>query len=104
MNAKLKVAGITILAAAAAGALAALIVRGQMSRHRRNLFSPHALRRLAALGHMAREPATVDNIRVLRDFLSWEPRGLLRDRAAVIVHRMETEAAQAGLQPDPGAA
>jgi hypothetical protein len=104
VNSKLKVAGITILAAAAAGAIAALIVRDQISRHRRNLFSSSALRRLAALGHMAKEAASVDNIRLLRDFIAWEPRRLLRERAAAVVRRMELEAAEGALTPDQGAA
>ena len=98
MRKKLRVAGITVLAAAAAGALAALVVRDQITRHQRNLFSPKALRRLAALGHMAGQPATVDNIRVLRDFIAWEPRKLLRRRARAIVARMEEEAALARLE------
>jgi hypothetical protein len=91
MNKKLKAAGITVVATAVAGALAALIIRDQISRHRRNLFSPNALRRLAALGHMSREEASVDNIRLLRDFGAWEPRKLLRNRARAIVDRMELE-------------
>ena len=93
LSSKWKVAGITVLAAAAAGAVAALIVKDQISRHRRDLFSPQALRRLAALGHMTREDASVDNIRLLRDFIAWEPRKLLRERAATIVRRMELEVA-----------
>ena len=104
MNRKLKTAGITILAAAAAGAVAALIIRDQITRHQRNLFSPHALRRLAALGHMNRETASVDHIRLLRDFIAWEPRKLLRDRARTIVARMEEEAARAGMMTGPEAA
>jgi hypothetical protein len=91
MNKRLKTAGITILAAAAAGALAALIVRNQITRHQRDLFSPRALQRLAALSHMSGESATVDNIRLLRDFIAWEPRRLLRDRARGILARMEGE-------------
>jgi hypothetical protein len=86
-----KIAGITVLATAAAGAVVALVVRDQISRHRRNLFSARALRRLAALGHIAGEEASVDNIRLLRDFIAWEPRKLLRDRARAIVGRMEIE-------------
>lgn len=86
------------MATAAAGAVAALVVRDQISRHRRNLFSPRALRRLAALGHIAGEEASVDNIRLLRDFIAWEPRKLLRERARTIVDRMEIEV---GLHPDP---
>jgi hypothetical protein len=104
MNRTLKTAGITILAAAAAGAIAALIVRDQISRHQRNLFSPHVLRRLAALGHMNRADASVDNIRLLRDFIAWEPRKLLRDRARSIVARMEADALRVGLRTGPEAA
>lgn len=101
MNKKVKAAGITVLATAAAGAVAALIVRDQIVRHRRDLFSPNALRRLAALGHMSREEATVDHIRLLRDFIAWEPRRLLRERARSIVQRMVGEVGGPGPQPDP---
>ncbi len=91
MKKSLKITGIAVLAAAAAGALAALLVQDRISRHRRDLFSSHALRRLAALGHMARREASVDHINLLRDYLSWEPRGLLRDRAQAVLRRMERE-------------
>lgn len=101
MNRTWRTATVTVLAAAAAGALAALIIRGQVSRHRRDLFSPRAYRRLAALSHMNREPASVDAIRVLRDFISWEPRQALRDRAQAIVDRMMSEVAQLGIAPGP---
>ena len=99
MNKKLKAAAITILAAAVAGGVIALIIRNQISRHRRDLFSPRALRRLAALGHMKREEASVDGIRVLRDFIAWEPRPLLRERARAILRRMESEIAGRELGP-----
>jgi hypothetical protein len=92
MNRKLKIAGVTIAAAAAVGALGAWLVRDQISRHRKDLFSAHALRRLAALGHMARASASVDHITLLRDFIAWEPRHLLRKRARSILERMEREA------------
>lgn len=104
MNKKLRTAGITVLAAAAAGAIAALVVRDQITRHRRDLFNPHPLRRLAALTHMNREPASVDAIRLLRDFIAWEPRTLLRKRARSIMTRMEDEVGQLGLQPGTGVA
>jgi hypothetical protein len=99
MNRKLKAAGLTILAAALAGGVIALIVRDQIARHRRDLFSPRPLRRLAALGHMRREPASVESIRVLRDFLAWEPRPMLRRRAGAILARMENEVAGLRLRP-----
>ena len=99
MNKKLRAAGLTILAAAVVGGVIALIVRRQISRHRRDLFSPRGLRRLAALGHMNREAASVENIRLLRDFISWEPRRALRERARAILGRMEHEVAQVRLGP-----
>ena len=98
MNRAAKVAVVTVLAAAAAGALGVLIVRGQIRRHRRDLFSPRPFRRLAALGHMSREPASVDAIRLLRDFISWEPRKMLRERAESIMDRMTDEVGRRGLE------
>jgi len=94
MDKRLKTAGLTVLAAAAAGALAAMIIRGQIFRYRRDLFSPRAFKRLAALGHISREPASVDLIRLLRDFIEWEPRRMLRERAQSIIERMLREAEQ----------
>jgi hypothetical protein len=92
MNRSIKTAGIAVLAVAAVGAVAALLVRDQLDRHQRELFSPQPLRRLACLGHMARAEATVDNITLLRDFVAWEPRKLLRNRAQAILRRMEDQA------------
>ncbi|MEM7415778.1 MAG: hypothetical protein AAF389_09805 [Gemmatimonadota bacterium] len=92
MDKRLRTAGLTVLAAAAAGAVAAMIIRGQISRHQRDLFSPRAFKRLAALGHISREPASVDLIRLLRDFIAWEPRKMLRERAQAIVDRMLEDA------------
>jgi len=92
MNRGLKTAGIAALAVAAVGAVAALVVRDQLHRHQRDLFSPQPLRRLACLGHMARADATVDNITLLRDFVAWEPRKILKKRANMILGRMEAEA------------
>jgi len=86
-----RTAGLIILGVAAAAVLGALLVRDQMSRHRRDLFSSHPLRRLAALGYIARHEATVDVIQLLRDFIAWEPRPLLRRRALQILERMEEE-------------
>ena len=95
MKRSLKTAGITVFAVAAVGAVAALLLRDQLVRHQRDLFSPQPLRRLACLGHMARHDATVDNITLLRDFVAWEPRKLLKNRAKVILKRMEDQAQEA---------
>ncbi|MFV2006002.1 MAG: hypothetical protein ACC667_01070 [Longimicrobiales bacterium] len=94
MDDGLRRTSLAMLAAAAAGAVAALVIRDQMSRHSRNLFSPRFLRRLAALGHMARAEASVDNVNLLKDFVAWEPRRSLRNRATAIIGRMERDAAR----------
>ncbi|MBM4182602.1 MAG: hypothetical protein FJ207_00070 [Gemmatimonadetes bacterium] len=91
MKKSTKVLVATVLAAAAAGALAVYIMRRQIHLHRRDLFSPRPFRRLAALGHMGNEPASVDAIRLLRDFVAWEPRRHLRARAQAIIERMTSE-------------
>lgn len=85
----IRTTGVTLLAVAAVGALGAILVRDQISRHRRDLFSSHPLRRLAALGYLGGRPASVELVMLLRDFIAWEPRTLLRDRARVMLSRME---------------
>lgn len=98
MNRTLKTAGIALAAVAAAAAVAALVVKDQMDRHQRNLFSPFPLKRLACLGHLSRAEASVSNINLLRDFVSWEPRRLLRNRGRVILKRMEDQALSEGAE------
>lgn len=90
--------GITLLAAVASAALALLLVRDQMDRHQRELFSPSPRRRLACLGHLAKADASVDNITLLRDFVAREPRRILRNRARVILKRMEGQARENALR------
>ncbi|MFW6202639.1 MAG: hypothetical protein ACOC8B_08670 [Gemmatimonadota bacterium] len=87
----LRTAGFALVALGAATAIGALVVRDQMSRHRRDLFSPHPLRRLAALGYLAGREATVDAVQLLRDFIAWEQRPILRRRATSILERFEEE-------------
>ena len=101
MNRTIKVLGITVLAASASAALAYLIVRDQIDRHRRELFSPSTRRRLASLGHLASAEASVDNITLLRDFVAREPRRLLRRRARVILDRMESQAGEGRIRDRP---
>lgn len=85
----LRTAGFTVLVVAGAAVLGALLVRDQISRHRRELFSPHPLRRLAALGYLGSAPASVDLVLLLRDFIAWETRPLLKKRATALITRME---------------
>ncbi len=73
----------------AAGSVAGwLLAQRRLTVHRRDLFSPRPLRRLAALGFLAGQEG-VETIRVLRDYLAWERRPMLRRRAVAIVRRME---------------
>ena len=65
-----------------------MVAQRSMGRHRRDLFSPRPLRRLAALGYLNGHPS-VEGVRLLRDYLAWEAQPLLRRRAASIVRRME---------------
>ncbi|MDP2480112.1 MAG: hypothetical protein Q8W51_10465 [Candidatus Palauibacterales bacterium] len=90
----LKVAGLALLGAGAVTALGAWLARDQMVRHRKDLFSPHPLRRLAALGYLRSHP-DVDNVLLLRDFLAWEERPLLRRKASGILEAMEDDLAAA---------
>ena len=91
MDKRTRNAGVVVLAAAAAGAVAAWVIRDQIQRHSRDLFSPSFLRRLAALGHMAKAEASVDHINLMKDFVAWESREALRRRAQAIVERMERD-------------
>lgn len=82
------IAAVTLVIAATA-ALAALVVRDQITRHSRDLFSAHPLRRLAALGFVATGDATVESVQLLRDYIAWEQRPLLRRRGMQVLARME---------------
>jgi hypothetical protein len=74
---------------AAAGVVGGwMFAQQRLVRHRRDLFSPRPLRRLAALGFLAGQNG-VETIRLLRDYLAWETRPMLRRRATNIVRRME---------------
>ncbi len=95
----IKTTAFILLALGAAAAVSALVVRDQIARHRRELFSSHPLRRLAALGYLGGREATVDTVRLLRDFVAWEPRPLIRRRAALLLARMEQQL-QAGPRPE----
>ena len=84
----LKLAGVAALGAIVVAAAGVFVARDQMVRHRRDLFSPHPLRRLAALGYVRTHPH-IDSVMLLKDFLAWEERPLLRKRAAGILESME---------------
>jgi HEAT repeat protein len=87
-NKLLRTLGLAVAGTAAVSALGVLLVRDQVNRHRRDLFSPRPLRRLAALTYIGKHP-DVENAHLLRDFLSWEREPMLRRRAAAILGRIE---------------
>lgn len=93
----LRTAGYILLGVGAASAVGTLVVRDQMSRHQRNLFSRQALKRFAALGYLAGTPASVELVQLLRDFVAWERNSIIRRRALQVLLRMERQ-----LGDDPG--
>jgi hypothetical protein len=99
-NRVLRTTGVTVLTIGAVAALLLLLVRDQIHRHRRDLFSAHPMQRLAALGYLSREAASVDNILLLRDYMAWEQQPLLRRRAAAVVERMEDTLAARAISPE----
>lgn len=56
---------------------------------RRELFSRSALRRVAALGYLRARPS-VSTARILKEYIAWEPRPILRQRGARILRSLET--------------
>jgi hypothetical protein len=92
MDTRVRNTGVAVLAAAVLGTVAAWVIRDQIRRHSRDLFSSSFLRRLAALGYLAKADASVDHINLIKDFVAWEPRRTLRRRARAILARMEQEA------------
>lgn len=96
----LRTTGIVLLSVGAVAAVGAVVVRDQISRHRRNLFSGMALKRFAALGYLSGMPASVELVQLLRDFCAWESNAILRRRANQILARMERRLErQAGAVP-----
>ncbi len=77
-------------ATAAGLALGWVLARRHVARHRADLFSRRPLRRLSALTYLAQHPS-LDSIRLLRDYLAWEPQPLLRRWARVMMRRLEVQ-------------
>lgn len=71
------------------GVAAGSLMWSRMQRqYRRNLFSKHTLRRVAALGYLRARP-TVNTAQLLREYVAWEPRQMLRQRGARMLKRLE---------------
>ncbi len=71
------------------GVAAGSLMWSYMQRqYRRNLFSNSPLRRVAALGYLRARP-TVNTAQILREYIAWEPRAMLRQRGARMLKRLE---------------
>lgn len=80
-------------ATAALGVLAGWVFAQQRYvHHREDLFHQRPLRRLAALGYLAGQHQ-VATVRLLRDYVAWEPQPLLRRRGERILRRLEASLA-----------
>lgn len=72
------------------GVAAGSLVWSRLQRqYRRNLFSRHAIRRVAALGYLRARP-NVNTAQLLREYVAWEPRAILRQRGARMLRRLES--------------
>jgi hypothetical protein len=71
------------------GIAAGSLIWSRLQRqYRRNLFSRHTIRRVAALGYLNARP-TVNTAQLLREYVAWEPRPILRDRGVRMLKRLE---------------
>jgi hypothetical protein len=72
------------------GIAAGTLVWSRMQRqYRRNLFSRSPIRRVAALGYLRARPS-VNTAQLLREYIAWEPRAILRGRGARMLKRLES--------------
>ena len=71
------------------GVAAGSLMWSRMQRqYRRDLFSKSPLRRVAALGYLRARP-TVNTAQLLREYVAWEPRAILRQRGVRMLKRLE---------------
>jgi hypothetical protein len=83
---KLSFVAVGFLGGIAAGSLMWTHMQRQ---YRRNLFSKSPIRRVAALGYLRARP-TVNTAQLLREYVAWEPRAILRQRGAQMLKRIES--------------
>ena len=82
--------GLVFFGAVVAGVAAGWFLgQRHLVRSRSDLFSAQPLRRLSALGFLQGQEE-VETVRLLRDYLSWESKPMLRRRAQAILRRMES--------------
>jgi hypothetical protein len=72
------------------GIAAGTLFWSRMQRHyRRNLFSKSPLLRVAALGYLRARPS-VNTARILREYVAWEPKAVLRRRGTRMLRHLES--------------
>ena len=81
-----QLAALGFLGGAACGALAWSHLQKQ---YRRDLFSPHPLRRFAALSYLRTRPS-MGTMRLLREYIAWERSPALRDRGVKLMRHVES--------------
>jgi hypothetical protein len=75
----------------AAGAALGMLLLSRLQRtYRRDLFSKHPLRRMAALSYLRGRP-TVNTARLLREYVAWERSPMLRQRGVSLMRRLEKQ-------------
>jgi hypothetical protein len=80
-----RMAAVGFLGGLAAGVI---VASQQLHRHRRNLFSPRPYERLVALTALRAQPS-VETLRLLHDYVGWEPRPTLRRRGTQLLRQLE---------------
>ena len=83
-------AGQRLAAVGFLGGLAAgvIVASQQLHQHRRNLFSPRPYERLVALAALRVQPS-IETLRLLHDYVGWEPRPALRRRGFQLLRQLE---------------
>lgn len=76
------------LAAVLGAAVGWYLAGRHLEHHKADLFSPHRLRRLAALNYLVLH-GNADTVQPLRDYIAWEPTAALRWRAQRLVGNLE---------------
>jgi len=69
--------------------LGVVVWSAQIQRSRRELFSKHPYKRLAALAYLSGHPG-VDTARILTDYVGWERHPRLRRRGELLLRRMHS--------------
>jgi hypothetical protein len=69
--------------------LGAVVWSAQIERSRRELFSKHPVKRLAALGYLAGQSG-LDTIRLLTEYVGWERNPALKRRGERVLRRLQS--------------